>query len=308
MPRQDIINVANSQVGITESPLNSNNTMYGEWFNLNGQPWCAIFVSWVYAEASYPLPAIDGPKGFSSVQDGYEYWRNKGELTTTPQMGDIVLFDWNGDGHCDHTGIFESWIEHGSTFNTIEGNTSLGNNSNGGQVMKRQRKIGSVKAFVSPAILGNTVVPSDSSLSLGIKGARVVQLQKMLHDLGYTVSMDGDFGPQTDTAVKQFQTAKNLNVDGIVTPAVLDLIQQSNENTSPDSQIATGSILRIGSKGSAVISLQNALNQNGANITVDGDFGNGTFVALKNFQQQKGLQADGIAGPATFSALNLIAI
>ena len=101
-------------------------------FGENGVQWCAIFVSWVFDHADYPLGNIDTDKGYSSCQDGYNHWKKTGELTETPQMGDIVLYDWNEDGHCDHTGIFLKWIEEGKIFQSYEGNTSVGNDSDGG--------------------------------------------------------------------------------------------------------------------------------------------------------------------------------
>jgi hypothetical protein len=54
--------------------------------------------------------------------------------------GDLVLYNWDGgpDGEYDHIGIFEDWVS-GSTFTAIEGNTSTSDNSNGGEVMRRQR-------------------------------------------------------------------------------------------------------------------------------------------------------------------------
>jgi len=50
----------------------------------------------------------------------------------------LFFFDWNKDGRYDHTGLFVKWIDK-DTFETIEGNTAIGNDSNGGQVMKRRR-------------------------------------------------------------------------------------------------------------------------------------------------------------------------
>ena len=52
--------------------------------------------------------------------------------------GDIVLYDWQGDGRYDHTGLFLKQIDT-NTFATIEGNTSTANQSNGGSVMVRTR-------------------------------------------------------------------------------------------------------------------------------------------------------------------------
>lgn len=60
---------------------------------------------------------------------------------------------------------------------------------------------------------------------------------------------------------------------------------------------------RIGSRGSEVEELQRLLNQNGANLTVDGIYGRGTDTAVRNYQRSKGLSVDGIAGANTFASL-----
>ena len=59
------------------------------------------------------------------------------------------MFDWNEDGRFDHTGIFVKKIDE-NTFETIEGNTSLKNQSNGGNVMKRVRNFNKGVVFVHP--------------------------------------------------------------------------------------------------------------------------------------------------------------
>lgn len=64
--------------------------------------------------------------------------------------------------------------------------------------------------------------------------------------------------------------------------------------------------LRQGDRGPAVIDLQTLLNKNGAKLTVDGFFGPMTRSAVVNFQQRKGLLADGIVGPQTWTALKAI--
>ncbi|RKR83713.1 lysozyme [Mucilaginibacter gracilis] len=62
-------------------------------------------------------------------------------------------------------------------------------------------------------------------------------------------------------------------------------------------------LLQLGSQGSDVQKLQNQLIAQGFQIAADGIFGPGTQAALKQYQQSKGLTADGIAGANTFSAL-----
>jgi len=134
-----IIEIAEKEIGQTESPVNTNRTKYGKWFGFDGVAWCAIFVSWVYDQAGQPLGNIGFKKGFAGCQTGYDLFLKKGWITKTPVAGDIVLFDWNGDKRYDHTGIFEKDID-GEWFYSIEGNTSLVNDSNGGSVMRRKRK------------------------------------------------------------------------------------------------------------------------------------------------------------------------
>jgi hypothetical protein len=61
--------------------------------------------------------------------------------------------------------------------------------------------------------------------------------------------------------------------------------------------------LRPGMKGNRVKAMQKALNQNGADLNGDGEFGPKTLAALKAFQQAKGLAVDGLAGAETMRAL-----
>lgn len=145
-----ILEIAKREVGNVEVPRNSNQTLYGKWFGLDGLAWCGIFVSWCYWKAGKQLPQIGFSRGFAGCQTAVEYFRKNGMITKEPVEGDIVFFDWNGDGRYDHTGIFDKWIDTKRRFfETVEGNTSLTNQSNGGQVMERNR-INQNVIFVHP--------------------------------------------------------------------------------------------------------------------------------------------------------------
>lgn len=141
-----VVELAVKEVGVVESPKNSNKTKYGKWFGLDGVAWCGMFVSWLYAQAGMQLPKIGFSKGFAGCQTAVAYFKKKGWITNDPVPGDIVFFDWNKDGRYDHTGIFVEDVSD-DEFITIEGNTSLTNQSNGGQVMRRKRSR-SVAIFV----------------------------------------------------------------------------------------------------------------------------------------------------------------
>ena len=143
-----IIRIASNEVGYVETPPNSNKTKYGQWFGFDGVAWCGMFVSWVYAHAGQRLGNIGFKKGFAGCQTAVAYFKKQGTITDNPVEGDIVLFDWNGDGRYDHTGICVKQVSD-TEFESIEGNTSLTNQSNGGQVMRRVRKFKNV-LFVHP--------------------------------------------------------------------------------------------------------------------------------------------------------------
>lgn len=59
---------------------------------------------------------------------------------------------------------------------------------------------------------------SSSVLRQGAHGASVSELQRLLKAKGHNVSVDGDFGPKTNAAVRAFQSAHRLTVDGVVGP------------------------------------------------------------------------------------------
>lgn len=151
MKGNKIVELASKEIGYSENPKNSNKTKYGQWFGLDGVAWCGIFVSWCYYISGSPLGNIGFKKGFAGCQSAVAYFKKMRFVTSTPQAGDIVFFDWNLDGRYDHTGIFVKKIDD-YYFESIEGNTAVGNDSNGGQVMKRKR------AFKNALFVHSTVL------------------------------------------------------------------------------------------------------------------------------------------------------
>lgn len=114
----DIVEVAASQIG------NVGGRPYWSWYGFSGRvEWCACFVSWCANECGY-IEAGAVPK-FAACSAGVQWFKSAGlwhDRGYEPQPGDIVFFDWGGDGGADHVGIVESC--DGSTVHTIEGNTS----------------------------------------------------------------------------------------------------------------------------------------------------------------------------------------
>jgi hypothetical protein len=138
--RAAALDKAQSQLGTKESPANSNHTKYGEWYGVDYQPWCAIFVTWCYEQVGDSPSFVKGSRYAYCPYVVGDARAGRYGLSTTddPIPGDLVVYDWNWNGEYDHIGIFES-EQGGGNFNAIEGNTSYSDNSNGGEVMRRTR-------------------------------------------------------------------------------------------------------------------------------------------------------------------------
>ena len=127
----------------------------------------------------------------------------------------------------------------------------------------------------------------------------VQTLQYLLRARGHTVTADGIFGPNTESALRAFQQEKNLSVDGIVGPNTWSaLIIQ----------------VKQGSQGDAVRGMQeefqfrNLSGDPSQGLQVDGIFGPKTDAAVRGFQQAlhtdiPSVAVDGIVGPVTWRAL-----
>lgn len=156
---------------------------------------------------------------------------------------------------------------------------------------------------------------SNRLLRLGSRGSDVRTLQQRLNSLGYNCgSVDGIFGSRTLNAVRNFQRKNGLAVDGIVGPATRSKLFGSTPSRGGTSSSSSGSsssskapitgLLRRGSRGSQVSTLQSRLNQLGYNCgKVDGIFGSATYNAVVRFQRANKLAVDGIVGPATIAKL-----
>lgn len=147
---EKLLNVARKELGTKEYPENSNNVKYntdyyGREVSGSAYPWCCAFVWWVFKKAGMSKIFCGGKKTALC-----EYVRgHMKNHTMTPQPGDLAIYQFDSDPQADHIGIVESVNADGS-FVAIEGNTRVGNDSNGGEVMRRTRKKSSVICFVRP--------------------------------------------------------------------------------------------------------------------------------------------------------------
>lgn len=155
--------------------------------------------------------------------------------------------------------------------------------------------------------LSNHPAVSNPTLKEGSNNIYVKQLQNKLGILGYyNGPIDGIMGYNTDKAVRAFQTANNLKSDGYVGPLTWLSIENALTSTPTDyPQTTNRFVLKNGSRGEAVVQLQNKLNELGYyNYIADGYFGNYTETAVRNLQKNYGLIVDGIYGPKTAKVLD----
>ena len=113
----EIVTVALSQVG------NAGGEPYWSWYGFDGRvEWCACFVSWCADQCGYIDSGVI-PK-FAGCVNGSQWFKDRGqwqEVGFTPEAGQIIFFDWEGDGETDHVGIVER-CENGIVY-TVEGNS-----------------------------------------------------------------------------------------------------------------------------------------------------------------------------------------
>lgn len=134
-------------------------------------------------------------------------------------------------------------------------------------------------------------------LSYGEKSDVVLACQTRLKELGYlTTTPDGAYGADTAAAVKQFQARNDLVVDGYLGPST---------RVALNSAEAQANGLMLGEQGETVTRIQQLLNKYGylSSSNVTGYYGEVTEKAVKSFQSNNGLTADGSVGRQTINKM-----
>lgn len=153
---KDVMELAASFLGTKEEPAESNNVIfnthyYGRQVSGGGYPWCCAFVWDVFRLAGGSSLFFSGGK--TAYCPAVQQWGRKAGLDVERnrgRYGDIALFDWNGNDDPDHIGFVERQNPDGS-YVTIEGNTAVGKDSNGGAVLRRVRSPKQICCMLRPA-------------------------------------------------------------------------------------------------------------------------------------------------------------
>lgn len=200
--------------------------------NKNGYEWCCMFVCATFLYSfGYPtarLMLYQPEHSYAAAcKYAFNYFKQNGAAYTTPEPGDQIFFDY---GHgIAHTGLVEKVTD--SYVYTIEGNAG-----NEVQAKKYARSNKNIVGYGRPnwALVADVPEPapeptpppvpapiSHSTLHRGSKGTEVREMQNKLILHGFSLpryGADGDFGAETEAAVRNFQRANGLEVDGICGP------------------------------------------------------------------------------------------
>lgn len=215
--KNKIINLAAEQIG-------NNYEKYCRDMGYNYRiEWCACFISWLAKKLDITdIVPVDMScnRQIAKFKD-LDAWHTDRNF----QSGDIIYYDWDFSGDADHVGIIEH-IADGKLI-VIEGNNGDFPND-----LVRRREISCESSLIygyarpkySKSSDNDIIDVCDVKISLpmlrkGCTGKSIKSLQILLEYLGYSLGkygIDGEFGTDTQTAVKEFQKSAKIEVDGIV--------------------------------------------------------------------------------------------
>lgn len=292
------------QVGTAETGPNNviyNTHYYDGAVSGDAYPWCCAFIWDGFRECGLSALFCGGQKT-AYCPFVYNYARTHGLLATEGyRAGDLLLYDWNGDGQPDHIGFCVG--ASGSMVTTIEGNVS-------DRVMRLTRTASSVKAAYRPRYSDQPVktpaaAPETPQAPAYRPGDRyMVQANDTLWSIAERYLGDG-------SRWDEIYAANGLSSTTIHPGQVLMLPGGEDPGKEPDPTAPTQQRdalpeLHAGDSGPAVEALQWLLQRAGyilAQGGIDGEFGPETWAALRAYQEDAGLSVTGVTSPVTWAAL-----
>lgn len=217
---QEVLNVARKYIGYKEGKNNDN--IFGKAYGMNNVSWCMQYIWKIETEAGMDFYKT------ASCTACYNHYKAQAVSKNSLRPGDIVFFDWDHSGDCDHVGIVES--AGSSQVTTIEGNTSSGNSgsqSNGDGVYRRYRSYSQIAKAIRPSYSNatsgssGTITNGNSYIKYGQQKANEFIKRYAPTKYVKTISTDGIRGSATRAqAARVLQLAINkdykagLAVDG----------------------------------------------------------------------------------------------
>lgn len=243
--RADLVGWASAQVGTLAGAGYDGPNPYSAALGRPPEAWCGDFVTDGFVHIGLPLPGMQAGcrTGFAYVPAALEYARLAGATRPSweADLGDLALFDWNGDGVPDHVELVVGWMSDTSGRHTVI--ESVGGNSGpAGGVNRHDWTTGppAGNRLILTTIDTSRLVtfgatpaapPARGSAPTGpmwmlktpyMTGPGVRALQTALnHVSAPQLIADGVYGPLTRDAVASFQQRDGLGVDGIAGPITL---------------------------------------------------------------------------------------
>ena len=186
---------------------------------------CRGFTYWVLKQVGISI----GGAGATSQWNDESNWESKGQIANLPKDRVCCLFRRDGN-KMQHTGL---WLRNGMIIH-CSGEVKTG-------------KLSSFTHWAVPKGLyarGETPTESRPTIRKGDKGETVKVCQELLEHLGYDLGKygtDGDFGKDTEKAVKLFQKNQGLTADGIVGPATWAALETAIRAEDQEAQDPPGS-------------------------------------------------------------------
>jgi hypothetical protein len=262
----DVLNIARSQIGFHEGANNDN--PYGRWYGIPNAPYCAMGVSWCFAQVGLShLIAAQTPKGFSYNPAALHWFQMQGMVVNkmSGEPGDLVFFDWNGDGVADHVELLEAASPGGLT--TIGFNTGSPNDPTKEGCWRVHRNYLFIIAIVRPKypVIVKPVVSKTTSkkatAAVGATGTAIAGATAAVHGMPATTHL-------TTTPPTKSPT----------------VFVASPFPTSPKAFI-------IGAKNGAVLTIEKALLKAGylGGVYVTGIMNKQTISALSAYEKKLGV-------------------
>ena len=270
-----------------------------EWY------WCAAGVYWCFVKAvgmNRAAELLCHPKNQAYIACNYlySYSKARGQIYTSPQAGDVVLF---GSGsnytHTEFVYKVDSTYFYTIGFNTSGGSSIVANG--GGCCCKKYKRATTKCVFHRPKYNSsgssstdvketNNNTVSVTYLKYGSRGDAVKTLQNNLNSLGYNCgNADGIFGNNTLSAVKKFQSAYKLTPDGIVGPATTKAINNaiSKKTTGKTTNTASKDKVKfIGVCTGSTVNVRSWAGTENGNIKSVPRINKGKEVEVMNFDQK----------------------
>lgn len=217
------IALALTQVGTTSlnNKVKYNTEYYGKEVSSAKNPWCCVMLWWIFQRTNKYL--FYGGKKTSSCVTLLDYYRknDKERVGRIPQRGCIVFMDFNDNKLPDHVGICVDVNLKANTCTTVEGNTGITSQNNGGCVMQKIRAFKNIVAVYYPRYKGGEEMTQNEFHEMFIK--EIENLSKEPESSWSKMSVLAKSGITDGKSPKKFATREEVST------MIYNVIKKLNE-------------------------------------------------------------------------------